>query len=180
MNKKTQIPPVPCQIQQLSLSCYGCCGRDWKNKTQIINDLEKNTKEFESIKQKTTLNLLRFRDRLSDDPNELTPSGLCSNLVKFKNKCIACPLHPKINKLVSKKEYRYPNEKLDLRINHCDVNYECETFIFWKLLTDKQKLEFVNWVKKEKLQHFEYSQGNIDGTLIRKFLDEKNISIIDN
>ncbi len=177
MNKKKQ-DLFPCQLQSIGLSCYGCCGRDWTNKKEIISDLKENTKEFNSIKFKHTLALLKFRDRLSENPDDLKSSGLCSNIVSFDKGCIACPLHPKINSLIKKKEYLYPNKKLDLRINHCDVNYECITFKIWKKFTNTEKLKFVEFIKINKYKAFEYSQGNHNGDVINKFLKSIGKTII--
>jgi len=166
----------PCQLPFLNLSCFGCCGRKFKSEKEITKDINKNTKEFNKIKQKSILRLLQFRDRLSENPDELKPSGVCSNLVKFNSNCIACPLHPMIQKIVDKDKFLQPTKK-DLRINHCDINYECETLIFWKILTDEQKIEFIKWVTKQNYSHYKYSVENIEGVAIRKFFDEKNINI---
>lgn len=179
MDEKINIKNVfPCQLQELSLSCYGCCGRNWREREEIGRDLKENTKEFKKIQQKSSLRLLQFRDRFSVNPDDLKPSGLCSNLVDFGDGCIGCPLHPMINKLVDKEKYKYPAKNKDLRFNHCDINYECETFIFWKIMTDDDKKKFIKWVKKQNFDHFEYSTGNIDGSIIRKFFDEMDINVV--
>ncbi len=169
----------PCQLPFLKLSCFGCCGRDWKNKNEILKDLKENTKEFNSIKHKSIIKLLEFRDRLSSNPDDLKPSGLCSNIVDFGNNCIACPLHPKINEIIDKKTFLFPTKK-DLRINHCDVNYECETLTFWKIMKKQDKIEFIKWIEKKKYSNYQYSIENVEGISIRKFLDEKGIKLIDN
>lgn len=160
----------PCQILDGNkiLSCYGCCGRDWRSKEEILSDLAQNSQDFEKIKHKTQLRLLQFRDRLSENPDELTPSGLCSNLVKFNSGCIACPLHPKINEIVDKKEYRAPHKK-DLRINHCDIHYQCPTFDWWLEASDEEKENFVSWVLKQNYEAYEYSEENVFGKLLEKF-----------
>lgn len=166
---------VPCQIPQLKLSCYGCCGRNFKSKDAILKDLKLNTKDFEKIKTPSTFRLLQFRDRLSENPDELTPSGLCSNLVDFGDNCIACPLHYAINKVVSKKKFLAIHKK-DLRISHCDVNFECETFIFWKIFSERQKKEFVNWISNRSYDKdlYIYSTLNLNGKIIKEFMDEMN------
>ena len=169
----------PCQLPFLNLSCYGCCGRNFKSEKEVLKDLKENTKEFNNIKQKSILKLLQFRDRFSENPDDLKPSGICSNLVKFNENCIACPLHPMIQKIVKKEEFLQPTKK-DLRINHCDINYECETFIFWKSLTNEQKLKFIKWASKQNYNHYKYSVENIEGIAIRKFFEEEEIKIINN
>ena len=169
----------PCQLPFLNLSCYGCCGRDFKSEKEVKKDIKENTKEFNKIKQKSILKLLQFRDRLSENPDDLKPSGLCSNLVEFNKNCIACPLHPSIQKIVTKEKFIQPTKK-DLRINHCDINYECETLIFWKTLTNEQKLKFIKWASKQNYTHYKYSVENIEGIAIRKFFEEEDIKIIYN
>jgi len=165
----------PCQILELNLSCFGCCRRDWKSKKLIFEDLNENTKEFNKIKQKSILRLLEFRDRLSENPDDLTNSGLCSNLIQFKNNIIACPLHPQIQKLIPKSIFLAPHKK-DLRVNHCDINYECETFKLWKKLSKTEKEKFIEFIKKEKQDPYSYSIKNVNGVNVKKYLklSEKN------
>lgn len=173
------LPIVPCQISELGLSCYGCCGRDFKSKKEVEKDLEKNSYEFKKIKHPTKFKLLQFRDRLSDDPDIVQPSGLCSNVVQFNKTCTACPLHPLINKLIEKKKYNYPFNKKkhtsqtkDPRFGYCDINYECATFKYFKHFSDKQKREFVNWVKENNYNNYSYSMDNGDNILIEKFMKD--------
>lgn len=169
---------MPCQIPELKLSCYGCCGRDFKSKEEILKDLKLNTLDFKKIKTPSTLRLLQFRDRLSENPDDLMPSGLCSNLVDFGGNCIACPLHYAINQVVLKEKFLAIHKK-DLRFNHCDVNYECETFIFWNLFTEKQKKEFIEWISNKHYDEdlYLYSIENISGAVIKKFMDDKNYKL---
>jgi len=172
-NKKIEIKPsFPCQIRELNLSCYGCCGRDFKDEKAVNKDLEINTYEFSLLDEYDKKELLTFRDRLSDNRWDLTPSGLCANLVDFGNGCVACPLHNLINEILPKKIYVAPNE--DLRIGHCDENYECETLILWKQLSENQKEKYVEWLsnKKKDLNTYIYSMKNHEGILIKEFLDE--------
>lgn len=165
----------PCQIKELKLSCFGCCGRNFVSKEDVMRDLRLNTKDFKEIKTPSTLRLLQFRDRLSEDPSTLTPSNLCSNLVDFGDNCVACPLHNKINEIVSKEKFLAIHKK-DLRFNHCDINYKCETFIFWELFNQKQKEEFLEWLKTEEYYKdlYQYSIENVTGKLIKKFMDTKD------
>jgi len=162
---------LPCQIPHLNLSCFGCCGRNFKSKHLILKQLNNNTNEFNSIIIKSTLRLLQFRDRLSEIPFAVTESGLCSNIIKFKNGIIACPLHPKINEIIPNKEFNYPNKKLDLRINHCDVNYECETFKVWLKMTIKERKKLIKYIEKQKFDNYNYSIQNGDDLLIKNFLN---------
>ena len=176
------LPKVPCQIPQLNLSCYGCCGRDFKDKQSVEKDLEKNTKEFRAIqKHPTQFKLMQFRDRLSPNPDDVTQSGLCSNVVKFNSKCTACPLHPLINSIVEKEEYNFPfnkqkhsSQKRDPRQTYCDINYECATYKHFKHFSPSQIKEFVQWVKKNNYDNYSYSMENGDDVLIHKFIKTRS------
>lgn len=161
----------PCQLQMLNLSCFGCCGRRYKSKEEIFKDLANNTKEFNKIKFKHSLNLLKFRDRLSDDPWKTTNSGICSNLVKFSNQIIVCPLHPKINKIIPKTIFNLVNNKFDLRKGHCDVNYECKLFKAWKNFSNEQRLKFIEFVKNQNFDNYSFSIANVEDTNLYNFLD---------
>ena len=161
----------PCQIRELNLSCYGCCGREFGSKKEVEKDIDINTYEFSLLEEYDEKELLEFRDRLDNDRWALTPSGICANLIDFDDGCYACPLHNKIQELVPKSKFVAPEK--DLRIGHCDENYECETFILWKQISDSQKEEYVKWLsKKVPINHYDYSTKNIDGILIKEFLDE--------
>ena len=170
-----EIPIVPCQIKELNLSCFGCCGRDFKSREEVDRDLEKIKISFDNIKIKSGFRMLNFRDRFSPDPDDVMPSGICSNVVKFDSSCIACPLHPLINNLVSKKEYKLPfKKKKDARINYCDENYECLTFKYYKNFSLEERREFILWVKEKNYDYYSYSKENGEDKLILKFLAEKN------
>ena len=171
--------PVPCQIPELGISCYGCCGRDFKSKEEVERDLKINSKDFKSIKHPTQYKMLLFRDRLSPDPDIVTPSGLCSNVVQFNSTCTACPLHPLINKLIEKKKYNFPfnkqkhsSQQKDPRYGYCDVNYECATFKYYAQFNDTQRREFIEWIKKQKIDNYTYSMKNGDNILIEEFMRE--------
>lgn len=161
----------PCQIRELNLSCYGCCGRDFKSRAEIERDMKINTQEFKLIKFPSTLRLLQFRDRYDENPDVVTPSGLCSNVVNFGKGCIACPLHKFAKDIIPQDRFTQIHKK-DLRENYCDVNYECETFKIWSKLNKKQKEGYVNWLSKRKFNHYDYSTKNLDGEIINKFLSE--------
>lgn len=139
-----------CQIPELGFSCWGCCGRNFKSRKAVERDIRLNTLEFRKIKIPSTIRLLEFRDRLSDDSYDLMPSGICSNLVDFGDGVFACPLHSKINEVVSKDKFLAIHKK-DLRVNHCDVNYECESFILWKRFSKRQKRDYLKWLSKRVL-----------------------------
>lgn len=171
--------PVPCQIPQLGISCYGCCGRDFKSREEVERDLAINTKEFNSITHPTRYKMMLFRDRLSSDPDIVTPSGLCSNAVRFNSTCTACPLHPLINKLIDKRKYNFPFNKKkhtsqtrDPRQGYCDIHYECATFKYYKHFSYEQKQAYIKWVRDKKFDNYTYSMKNGDNILIKEFMEE--------
>lgn len=170
MDVKTSII---CQIPELKLSCWGCCGRNFGSKVEIEQQIKINTFEFKQIKVPSSVKLLIFRDRFDKDPFAVSGSGICTNLVKFENGMYACPLHENINDIVDTKEFLKISKK-DLRWGHCDVNCLCESVILFKMFSDEQKKEYFAWISKQNFNHYTYSMGNINGYWIRKFLDERN------
>lgn len=165
---------LPCQIPELKLSCYGCCSPDLGTKKELEIDIEQNTIEFDQIslnpKKPTKKELIKFKTRFA--PEEVPKSGICFNLIDFGNSCLACPLHNKINEIISKEKYLGPKE--DLRINHCDINYECETFKLWKLVPQSQRLEYIKFLKNKKLNHYKYSTGNLKAKYLKEFFKKRN------
>jgi hypothetical protein len=159
----------PCQLREIGLSCYGCCGVDFGTKEEVDSDLFLNTNDYKKINSEELTNdekLKKFRDRFSD--TEIGESGVCMNLVNFGSGCAACPLHPAINKIVDKNETVAPNS--DLRVGYCDTKYECETLKFWNYMRLDQREEFVLFVKNKKISNHEYSIKNESGELIKEFL----------
>ncbi len=163
---------VPCQLRIIGLSCWGCCGREFQGKDKVNFDIKINTQEFETIKRDATQeDLIDFMERYNEDPNALTPSGICSNLVKFKGGCYGCPLHSRINEIVSKDEFEFPYDE-DLRVDYCDVNEECVTFKIWKSFDEEKRLSFIEFLEKKNLNHYSYSTNTVNGNLIKEFLVE--------
>ncbi len=167
----SQPPKVPCQIPELGISCYGCCSPGLTTEKEVLRDIQENTIELNEELEKEQDNetaLINFKKRYDND--EFPKSGVCFNLVQFSETCFACPLHNKINEIVPKEQLEGP--KKDLRIGHCDVNFECETFIYYKLMSGEQKKKFVEWVKNKGYNVHKYSIENIEGRLIKEFYNE--------
>jgi hypothetical protein len=161
----------PCQLKQIGLSCYGCCGVDFGDKEDVDTDLELNTIDFNKSKNSSSDNidnLKKFRDRYTDD--QIGESGVCMNLVDFGSGCAACPLHPFVNKIVDKSKTVAPKE--DLRVGYCDTKYECDTLKFWEYMKLEQRSEFVEFVKSKQFNNHEYSMKNESGELIKEFLSK--------
>jgi len=131
----------------------GCCGRNYTNDEEVFDSIWKNTKEFEEIRNKLT-----FRDR--SPRYSWRKSGVCRNLI-FTDKSmkkVMCPLHPGHN-------YRK-----DLRKGHCEIDHLCDAarqFPNWDM---KKQNAFISFIKKKKLDWYEYSMGMDSGKLLKEFL----------
>lgn len=121
------IPPFPCHIKELGISCFGCCGNTFSSKEKIEKDIRLNTQELKDIGglklDKTSLKT--FRDRFGGD-NALSLNGLCYNFVDLGG-CSGCPLHKSVNELGGER-FEIENDE-DLRVGHCDINEECSLFV---------------------------------------------------
>ena len=171
---------LPCQLPHIKLSCWGCCGDEFQSKKEVENDIKINTYEFNLIKNPSVKDLIDYKTRFHKDPNALTPSGICSNLVNFGDGCYACPIHPKINDVVPKEIYTLPKEfvKKDIRINYCADKYECITFKIWKTLTNEQRKKYIDWIEKQNLDHYDYSLKTHEGDFLKEvFKGEINLDL---
>ncbi len=136
--------PNLCQLKHLS--CFGCCGHDWKTKTQILEQIKKNTLNWKNN------NINKFA---KDSEKHLSRSGICKSLI-LKNNKIVCALHP------------LQNNDEDFRDKNCNKNYFCKTykeFLKWNKSTQKK---FISFLLKKNISHYEYSIG-LDSNL---FLEE--------
>lgn len=160
-----KIPRFPCHIEELSISCFGCCGNKFSPKEEIYEDIRLNTEELKVLGKVFDSNKLKlFRDRFDGD-NALSMAGLCYNYVDLGG-CSGCPLHPKVNELGIELQIK---NKDDLRVGHCDINEECHTFKAWKKMSNDEKLEFIQWVKENNYDSYSYSVENGNETLFTKY-----------
>ncbi len=147
---------VLCQLKELKLSCFGCCGNEYSNKKKLIRDIRKNIKEFEKSKS-----LNRYMSRTT----ELRDSGICSNLL-FKNAKFFCPGHPKLN---GKKDYR----DLD---SDCEKEHICKTFHSFQKWDKEKQQQFLSFLKLKNLDSYIYSIKMDNNTLLKAFEKNKNIA----
>ncbi len=165
-----QIPKYPCHIKELNISCFGCCGNNFSSKKDIEEDIRLNTEELVFFgKILNTKKLKLFRDRFQGD-NALSLNGLCYNFVDF-GFCQACPLHPQLNLLELNLNIK---NKFDLRISHCNIDEECDLFKRWKLILDSEKISFLNWLKNNNYDSYDYSVENGKDILYEKFKSQFN------
>ena len=129
----------------------GCCGHDFGSVKEVKEAIKRNTIEFKKIN-----NLRKFRDRADKwDLNQ----GVCRNVVKM-GKRVYCPLHPGCN------------AGRDLRRDHCDTDYLCETAQKFKKFSKKKQKEFLGFVKDKKMDTIEYGIKIDDGSLMKEFLEK--------
>lgn len=141
-----------CQLKHLS--CFGCCGHDWKSKKAILRQIMKNTN---SLKE---LTLEKF---IKESQVQLSESGGCKSLI-FKKEKIVCALHP------------LQNKGKDFRDKNCKKEYFCETFKKFIKWTETKQEKFIRFLLKKKIDNYEYSIGMDSG----KFLEEFEEKIIKN
>jgi len=139
---------ILCQLKNLGLSCFGCCGNSYSNKKKLLNDIKKNTLEFENKK-----NITKFMTRTK----ELRDSGICANMI-FKNDKFYCPGH----KSLHNKDYR----NLD---KDCHRDFLCKTFNFFQHWDKAKQKQFLGLIKEKKLDSYTYSIKMDNGKLLEEF-----------
>ena len=140
---------ILCQMPELGLSCFGCCGNKYANKRKLMRDINKNTLEFDNKKSTGD-----FMSRTT----HLRSSGICANLI-FKNDIFYCPGHPAIN---SGRDYR----NLD---PDCDKDFLCKTFGLFQQWDEAKKQRFLAYIKEKKPDSFTYSIKMDNGTFLKEF-----------
>ncbi|MBL7055766.1 hypothetical protein ISS07_02530 [Candidatus Woesearchaeota archaeon] len=143
---------ILCQLKDLNLSCFGCCGNTYSNKKKLLNDIKKSSKEFENKKSIT-----QFMTRTK----HLKESGICANLI-FKNDKFYCPGHPTLH---NGKDFR----NLD---PDCDKNFLCLTFSSFQTWDKKKQKEFLEFIKKKVsngMDSHAYSINMDNGKLLKEF-----------
>lgn len=132
--------------------CFGCCGRDFKAKERVIKDIKKNTDDFYNHND-----MIKFRDR--KEKLNLRPSGVCRNAILIDDS-VLCPLHPNMN------------DGNDARDGHCDINYLCKTAKIFNSWNKRKQRKFLRFVKRKKMDWFDYSLNVDNGELLKEFYEE--------
>ena len=143
---------ILCQLDELKLSCFGCCGNSYSNKKKLMQDIKKNTLEFNNKK-----NITQFMTRT----HHLKDSGICANLI-FKDKKFFCPGHPALH---SRRDYR----NLD---PDCHKDHICKTYGLFQIWTQEKKLKFLNFLKSKKFDSYTYSIKMDDNSMLEDFEKE--------
>lgn len=142
-----------CQLEELGLTCLGCCGHDFKSMKEVMKAIDKNTSEFQDF----TENPKGFRDR--HPCNIVRVAGVCYNVVwrdKGRTK-VFCPLHPEAA------------GKPDLRQGHCRPEHLCRTSLKFNSWSDKRQQEYMEFLKSKNLNWYEYSIKTDNGKLLEEF-----------
>lgn len=146
---------ILCQLKELELSCFGCCGNEYSNKKKLIRDIKRNTIEFEKSKS-----LSKYISRTT----ELRDSGICANLV-FKERKFFCPGHPKLN---GNRDYR----NLD---PDCEKEHICKTYSLFQKWDKGKRQQFLSFLKLKNLDSYIYSIKMDNTSLLKEF--EKKLKI---
>jgi len=141
-----------CQLD--GRSCFGCCGRKWGTKEEVLVQIGTNTKELAEIKD-------RMQFRLRADPDDV-PHGTCRNLVFDKeNEHALCPLHPA------------QNNGADLRVGHCDINYLCKTAKQFNKWDREKQDKFIAFLRKYNHDLYDYSMHMDQNIYFKEFKKEE-------
>ena len=140
---------VLCQLEEIGLSCFGCCGNNYSNKKKLIRDIRKNTLEFDNKKS-----IKGFMSRT----NRLKSSGICANLI-LKDGRFYCPGHYILH---NGKDYR--NIDPD-----CMKDYLCKTFGLFQGWDKEKQRQFLEFLKSKKLDGFAFSMRMDNDSLLEEF-----------
>lgn len=140
-----------CQLEHFS--CFGCCGHDWKNKKEVLEQIMKNTLFWKES------NVEKF---VKESERHLSRSGGCKSLV-FKEERIICALHP------------LQNKGKDLRDKNCNINHFCEAFKEFVKWDKKTQKKFVDFLLAKEIDNYEYSMGMDSGEFLDEFKKTVNI-----
>ena len=142
-----------CQLKELRLSCFGCCGNDYENKRKLMRDIRKNTLQFENSKS-----IKQFMSRTKN----LRSSGVCANII-YKDGKFYCPGHIAIHK---SKDYR------DLDPD-CEKEHLCKTCYLFNTWGKEKQEQFLDFIKSKKLDSYTYSIRMDNNSLLKEF-EKKN------
>lgn len=138
-----------CQLEELKLSCFGCCGREHGTKKEVGEALVKNTFSYDNAKDKK-----EWGKRMEGYIREC---GICYNLIKRGNE-VFCPLHP------------YRNYGKDIRDNVCEKDYRCKAvFLFEEKWDDETRKKFIGFIKSKHLDWYSYSIKMDNNSLVEEF-----------
>ena len=138
-----------CQLKEIGIGCFGCCGHAWTKEGEVNQDIKKNTLRYKEHKDDLTF--------LHKEASSIRPSGGCYNLVQLNSGKVGCSLHS------------CQNNGKDLRDNICDKGYLCKTNHLFQSWGEEKQNKFIRFLNSKKLTPFEYSVGMDRGLLLKEF-----------
>lgn len=154
--KSAKVESEKLSLCQFNGGCFGCCGYSFAGKESVFADIKENTREFKEYENSN--DLLGFRNRLGLN---VKPSGVCPNVVFLEDGNIGCPLHPSLH---SGQDYRQ---------SYCNNTHVCETQQKFFGFDSAKKKRFLDFLRKKKLDFYDYSLGMDSGRLLREFESEE-------
>lgn len=145
-----------CQLPELGISCWGCCGHSFSSKDDVSRSLKKNTVEYEKSVDKV---------KWANRSEYLRKSGICRNLIK-KGDEIFCPLHPLRNDGQDLRTKHIGHSKID-----CDMNYLCKTFYEFNVMDEETQKKFILFIKSKNPDWYTFSIKIDDGSYLKDFLE---------
>ena len=142
-----------CQLDELGLSCMGCCGHDLGSKKDVETGLRLNTMSYADAPDKEAWG--------RREKEFVRSCGICYNLIKCKKE-IFCPLHP------------LRNDGKDLRDDVCDQEHLCKAFFCFQTWSEEKQQAFINFIASKHLDWFSYSVGMDDDSLLKEFEQLQN------
>lgn len=155
---------LPCQLPELG--CFGCCGRLYLSREEVLISIKKNTgawKEEKILKTKKPQDAEALR-RFCWRQKSLCQSGVCPNIIEEERnnkKVFLCAVHPEKHGL-----------KTDPRGNYCNTEFLCIAARKYKdmTLTEKKKyLEFLQEKIDEGMDSYTYSMLNDKDALWKEY-----------
>lgn len=145
---------TPCQIKELDLGCFGCCGRYYAARKEVEKDIVQNTQSWDKNKQTNKLSLKEFCWR----QKPLHTSGVCPNVVK-RAKRFMCAVHPQ-------------QHDEEVRAGYCDAHYLCKAAKAYGKMSEPERKKYHRFLKQKIAQgmdSYEYSMLNDDDKLIEEY-----------
>ena len=148
---KGEVPEAICQLPQLHLSCFGCCGYEYVSEDKLKKQIAMNTWRFKKM--------YTSKEVFAETTIGVTEAGCCKAVIEFEDGTVGCPLHPK------------KNEGQDLRTGDCLRNYECNALRHYKKWRRSRKRAFLEHVARGNFNTYSYSMANSNSSLIRTFFN---------
>jgi len=153
---KWAVPDAICQLPQLGLSCFGCCGYDWAPIEQLKKQISMNTWRFTKM--------YTSKDAFAQTTTGITAVGICKGVIELDDGSIGCPMHPA------------QNGGKDLRAGDCLQHYECNALRHYKKWPTERRVQYLEFIARGKFDTYTYSLSNSNSSLITAFMESETKS----